>query len=391
MAEKDDKMSMTDEDDFDIGALKTGKKEEELEKSDEKEKVDEEKKDEGKEKVDEGKEKVDEGKKSSDKEDKDDKSKEKKDEKKNEEPEDLFVDKDDKKEGKRKTLKEIGKKLDVDLEKDDDDEEFERKIAEKLAKSRQDVNLDGYSDDAKALIKHLNENGGDVESFFTNKNIIGLQSVLSLDAETKVSQVRYNELIEAGKTPQEAQETLDTEMKAMSTREIKDMADDIDLQAKKLIQTEVKKMVGDKELKVAATRQQQEAATLQERTNLRNFINKQDTFLGIKLSEEAKKSILRDIDTGNFDKVLKESPEMQKFSAYMLSKHGGKILKKIEASVDEANRAGYNKAQKKATDALHKVDDGGGSSSKGGSGHESDSKKSGDKGSRPGWKNDEIE
>lgn len=273
--------------------------------------------------------------------------------------EDIFSDekKSDDNKGRKRTLKEIGKKLEIDLTADDDDEEFETKLAEKLSKSRQEINLDGFSDDAKALIKHLNENKGDVESFFTNKNIIGLQSVLSLDPETKVRNVRVNELMSSGKTKAQALETVEAEFKEMSTREIKDMADDIDQQAKKLIQSEVKKMVGDKELKAAALRQQEEARIANERTKLKNYIEKQESFLGLKLTSDAKRAIERDIENGEFDKLLSQNPEQQKFAAYMFGKHGAKILKKINATVSESNRKGFNAATKKAVDALHKTDD----------------------------------
>jgi hypothetical protein len=347
-----------EDDDFEFGTkdLSTSKSEETKEDKEEEEK-DETKKEEVESKSDEEKsddDKSDEESSEDEKEDKEDKEEDK--EKKEEKEEDLFVEKSESSDKKR-TLKEIGKKFDLDLEKEDDDEEFEAKLSEKLSKSRQEVNLDGYSDDAKALIKHLNENDGDVESFFTNKNIISLQSVLSLDAETKVRNVRLNELQSEGKTKAVAIEIVDTELKEMSTREIKDEADNIDSQAKKLIQAEVKRMVGDKELKAVADREKQTLLAQQERTKLKSYIEKQDNFLGLKLSVEAKKNIIKDIDSGDFDKLLNTNQEEQKFATYMLGKHGSKILKKIDATISESNRKGFNAATKKAVDALHKTDD----------------------------------
>ena len=358
--------TVDEEDDFDFGpgSLKTGKKEEESEESKDKDSKEEEKeeKEEKEEEKKEDKSKEKEDDKNSDEVDDEDeavKKEDKKEEKKDIEEEDLFAEKESTEENKsrKRTLKEIGKKFDLDLTADDDDSEFEEKLADKLSKSRQEINLDGFSDDAKALIKHLNENKGDVESFFTNKNIIGLQSVLSLDPETKVRNVRVNELMGSGKTKAQAVETVDNEFKEMSTREIKDMAEDIDQQAKKLIQNEVKKMVGDKELKAAAIREQEQAKVAADRSKLKGYIDKQDTFLGLKLSPEAKKAIVRDIENGEFDKLLSQNPEQQKFAAYMFGKHGAKILKKIDTTISESNRKGFNVATKKAVDALHKTDD----------------------------------
>jgi len=383
--ENDDKKKIQDieDDDFDLGILNSGKKEE---KAGGEEKA-EEGKEEGKEEKKDSKSEEDKGEKKEEKEEKKEEGKEEEEGKEKEEKEDdidIFAE-TERKESKR-SLKEVAKNLDVDLEKEDDVTEFETKLKDKLSRSRQELNLDGYSDDAKALIKHLNENEGNVESFFTNKNIIGLQGVLSLDPEAKVKNVRINELMQEGKSHDEATKTVDDEFKEMSTREIKDMAYDIDQQATKLIQDEVKKIVGDRELKIIAEKEKKETSLKLERSNLKNFIDKQESFLGLKLSSEAKRSILKDIDDGNFDRVLSENSEMSKFSSYMLRKYGDKILKKIESTVSESNRKGYNSALKKSTDALHKVDNELGESK---SGHETTKKVS--SGGKAKWSNDEIE
>jgi hypothetical protein len=279
----------------------------------------------------------------------------KKDKNENDQEDDIFSDL--KEETKRNgSLKELGKKFDITLEKDDESE-FETKMNEKISKARQEVNLDGFSPDAKVLIKHLNENGGDVESFFTNKNIISLQSVLSLDAETKVRNVRIGEIQESGKSKTEAQQILDQEMKGMSTRELKDMADDIDIQAKKLIQTEVKKIVGDRESKISEENARLEATAKKERNDLISYIEKQDNFLGLKLTAEAKKTFIKDINNGEFDKILKTNPHEKKFSTYMMGKFGDKITKKLNSMISESNREGFNKATQKQLDALHKTED----------------------------------
>jgi hypothetical protein len=386
----DNKKVVEEEDDFTFGTkdLKTGKgspSETEVIEEEKEEKEEKEDKDEKEEK-----DEKDESETSEDDYNEDTSDEKKGDEKKSKkvEEEDLFAEKteEEKKEGRKRTLKEIGKKFDLDLTADDDDDEFETKLSDKLSKSRQEVNLDGFSDDAKALIKHLNENEGDVESFFTNQNIIGLQSVLSLDAETKVRNVRLNELVGAGSTKADALATIEEEFKEMSTREIKDLAGDIDDQAKKLIQTEVKKMVGDKELKAAANRQQQEQRVIQDRTKLKGYVEKQEAFLGLKLSSEAKKTILRDIDNGEFDKLLNTNPEEQKFAAYMLGKHGAKILKKIDSTISEQNRKGFNAATKKSIDALHNIDDNLGSKK---SGHQPAKKVQ--TGNRPRYNSEDIE
>lgn len=371
-----------EEDDFTFGELSTGKsasagKEEEVFEEDKTEKPEEpvaetEKKEEKEEKV-EASEDKDEAKPAETEVE--------------EENVDIFSEKDEPQTEKKISLKSIAKDFDLDLEKDDDETEFKTKFSEKLEKSKQEFKLDGYSDGAKAIIKHLNENGGNIESFFQNPAIASMQSVLALDAETKVRNVRLQEVIAEGKTKTEAIKIVDEELKSWGTREIKDLASDIDDQAKNLINEEVKKIVGDQELKAAAQRQKIEQQTIIERTNLKSFIDKQDNFLGLGLTPEAKKLILRDIDNGTFDKVLNQNPESVKFSSYMFSKYGAKIMKKISDTLSETNRKGYNAATRKALDALHKTEETVGSAK---TGH-APPKKDTSSGNKPKWSSEDFE
>jgi hypothetical protein len=382
------------EDDFEFGEIKTEVKDKEPKEEEDKTDIDESgeesKKEEDKDQL-KDKDKTEKDK-SSEEEDKTEESEDKEGKKEKEEEEelDIFLEKKEEGAGKGRTsLKELAKKFDVDIEKEDDEDEFKTKVSEKIARSRQEFNLDGYSEGAKAVIKHLNENGGDLDSFFLNKQIASMQSVLSLDPETKVRNVRISEVIGEGKTEKEAEEVVNDELKELSTREIKDLATDIDDQAKKLINKEVSKIIGNQEIKVAEQRQKKEQETILSRTNLKSFIEKQDNFLGFELTTEAKKLILRDIDNGTFDKVVTGNPEQIRFASYMYSKYGTKIVKKINSTLAEQGRKSFNDATRKHLDTLHKVDvDGTGT--KKSSGHESTDKGS-KGGSKPGWKNEDFE
>jgi uncharacterized protein YoaH (UPF0181 family) len=383
------------EDDFDFGDLKTGKEVAEIDNENE-DKAD----DKGAEEVSDEIKGKDEksGAAEDDKEDTEvidketevKKGEEKKGDEKvaDEEDEDIdiFAEKEETPADKKISLKKLAKELDVDLEKDDDEVEFKTKFSDKLEKSKQEFKLDGYSDDAKAVIKHLNENGGNIDSFFTNPAIASMQSVLALDPETKVRNVRIQEVMATGVTKQEAITTVDEELKDWGTRQIKDLASDIDDQAKGIINNEIKKIIGDQELKSQAERVRKETEALSQRTNLKGFIEKQDNFLGLGLTPEAKKLILRDIDNGNFDKVLSSNPEQIKFASYMFSKYGSKIMSKISSSLNEQNRKGHNAATRKALDALHKVGDEGGQRK---TGHQATGKDQ-DSGNKPKWTDEDF-
>jgi len=274
--------------------------------------------------------------------------------------EDLFasefkeVNKDSESEKGSFDLKSLATEFEVEAETP---EQLKTAIKEKIESAKKEIKLDGYSPDAQSIIKHLNDNDGKIDDFFNNKEIVSLQSVVGLNPNEKVLYVRTNELIRSGLSADKAAEQAEEELSELSTREIKDRADGIDNQAKELINVEVKKIVGDREALIAKERAKKEAVVKQEVDNLKNFVNSQDEFMGIKLSPVAKQNIVREIESGTFDEIANESPEKSKFTAYMLAKFGPKILDTYKKQASEQNRKGHNAAIDKSVSALHKTKD----------------------------------
>ena len=93
----------------------------------------------------------------------------------------------------------------------------------------------------------------------------------------------------------------------------------------------------------------------EEKSVLRNYVQNQDQFLGIKLGPKAKAQILSDIKTGRFDLVANEKPEASKFFAYMVTRFGKRIIDNFTKEKSEANREGYNSGIDKGKKALHKT------------------------------------
>lgn len=293
--------------------------------------------------------------------------KEGEDDKKEDDDFDLFLD-DDKKtsDDKKVSFKKLASGLDIELD-NDDEQEFTTKIKDKIDKSRQEFNLDDYPDDAKKIINHLKNNGGKLEDFFNNKNIAALQGVINLPAEDKVRQVRINELRGAGIAADKAREQADAEIEELSQRELKNMADKIDDDANKLISQEITSIVGDR--KAAAEKERQKAIerTKEEVKVLTRHIESQKEFLGIPLTDKAKQSILRDVESGAFDDIANKSPASSKFAAYMLAKFGDRINDHLKKSGSAQNRKGYNAATDKHLSALHQTKD---SAKQQGTGHQ---------------------
>ncbi len=233
-------------------------------------------------------------------------------------------------------------------------EEFKTKITEKIEGAKQEFKLDKYSADAQSIIKHLNENEGKIEDFFTNKNIASLQSVIGLGNEEKVLYVRTGELTDKGMNAEEARTQASEEVQELGTRELKDIADKIDTDAKGLISKEVESIVGEREKLASKQRLTKETSVKKEVDNLVSFVNSQENFMGIEMTPKAKENIVREIESGKFDEIANQSPAESKFAAYMISRYGKKIVSSFLNNASEQNRKGYNAAVDKATGALHK-------------------------------------
>lgn len=251
-------------------------------------------------------------------------------------------------------FKALANEFEIEAETKDD---FKSKIAEKIEKAKQEFKIDNFSPDAQSVIKHLNENEGKIEDFFTNESIASLQSVLAMAPETKVLSVRVNELMSTGLKQEEATERAEEEIADLATRELKDMADKIDQDAKKLISQEVVHIVGEREKIVQKQKEVQQQKLQKEVTTLKNYVSSQEEFMGIKLTPTAKQNIVREIETGVFDSIADKTPEASKFAAYMIAKFGSKIVDNFVNKSAEKNREGYNAATEKHVNALHKTKD----------------------------------
>lgn len=260
-----------------------------------------------------------------------------------------------KKSGEVKTsYKPLATDLGIELE-NDTSEEFKAKVNQKIENAKQEFKLDGYSDEAKALVKHLKDNDGKVEDFLNNKDIISLQGVKNLDPEQKVLFVRTNELTRTGLSQDKAQEQAAMEVEEMSARDLKNRSNEIDTEADGLISKEIRKITGDREVFVAAEREKIVTKTKAEITQLKSYVSSQTEFFGIELSDKAKQSIIHDIESGVFDDIANKSPESSKFTAYMVRKFGKSIMDTLNKKSAEQNRTGYNAATEKSLNALHKT------------------------------------
>ena len=279
-----------------------------------------------------------------------------KEEKKAEDEVDFFADDEPVKEEVKPTfdVKDLAKEFEIEAE---DVNDFKAKINEKIEKSKQEFKLDSLSPDAQAIVRHVNENGGTLDDFFTNPEIADLQGVIAMDAEDKaiyVTSLNY----QSGKdklSPEEAQEKAEEDIKALSTRQIKDIADKVDENARNMIKSSVDKIVGERAKIVEQQRQKEQVRVQQEIAKIEKYVTDQADFLGLPLTAKATANIVQDIRSGKFDEIANTDPVKAKFTAYMFNKYGDKLNDTIKSKLSEANRTGYNAAIDKSLETLHKT------------------------------------
>ena len=279
------------------------------------------------------------------------------DDKSGEKKEDFFAPDDDGEKGDetgkdKVSYKPLAKEFGIELE-NDTQEELTKKVNEKLEASKLEFKLDGYSDQARSLIKYLNEDKGDIGSFLTNPTVSEMQGILNMEPEDKVRMIRMNEMKQEGKTEEQAITEYGEELDKMSVSDIRKMSDGIDKQAKDLRDQEIVKITGDKEVKMKTEKKTKATQVEKEKTVLKTFIQGQEDFLGIELTPKARAQILSDLETGKFDELVEKAPEASRFFAYMTNKYGSKIMENFSKGKKDAGRAGYNEGTDKQISALH--------------------------------------
>jgi hypothetical protein len=140
----------------------------------------------------------------------------------------------------------------------------------------------------------------------------------------------------------------------MPAQEIVRIATKIDDDVNKMIAAEINEIVGESEQAVEKNQLEETKQVSKRRESLKNYVQEQDNFLGLKLSDKAKQTIAKDIETGKFEEVVDLSDDEIRFAAYMIKRQGSKIGERFVKELAERGREGYNKGISKSTDKLHK-------------------------------------
>lgn len=390
--EKEDSAGGSDDDENSQGGESEGDSDADDKKDSEDDKTGEEKDDDKKKEDEEDKEDEENVKKSDEEGKKEEGDKEEGDKDEEEDDDEDFFDTlvDDSKSGDedKSDYSRIAKDLDLEYEEGEDpsDQElFQQKIQKRIDDAKQEFDLSQYDETTQSFIKFMNDGNADnITDVFADDKISQLQSAIAMNPEEKVGIVLRNELQRSGLSGDELKEKVNERIEELSTREIKDYADKIDDNAKKGIEGRLKEIVGEHQKSKQQQEDQKQEQQKEQRKNFSNFVDRQDEFMGLKLTSKFKEAMKTANEQGKIDKVVNSTdPEVQ-YYAYMMKNFGRQIQRQIDKRVSEDARKSYNDSQKKHLDRLHRTKDGASSKS---SGHHKDNSDQEGK----GWAIEDIE
>jgi len=237
--------------------------------------------------------------------------------------------------------------LGIELEDPKSRTEFVEKVNNQVKEAQKKVDLSGYGEPTKKLISHLESGNADLATFFNNPKITQFNHFLTQTPEDKFAQVRASQLSKDGLEHDEIEAKIDEELENMSTRELKDQVDKFDQNIITARNSEIETIVGNEETRFSEAKTKAEATVKEEQNQLVQYVEKQEDFMGIPLSEANRKGIVNAIRNGSFDLAVEKSPAASKFNAFMLSRFGDKFMEQITEASKKSGDEGYRRGLKK--------------------------------------------
>ena len=272
--------------------------------------------------------------------------------------EDDDPDSKDKDKGVVKTIdyKSIAKNLGLTLEDEITElteDAFVEKVKEKIESSKEKFNYQHIPEDTLDVVKFFAEEGGTVADLLTDHDVVLAEVYLSMDSEAKFVKFQSEQLIRAG---------FDEESAAGRAQELWDQKSEKDqAQAIKQIDTNILafknqaiKEVVDRRKEIVAKEKSKAVVKAQaEKTQMIGVVKGMSEFMGMPIPKEVNDQIVRQIENGNFDKVLNSSTAKARVNAYMMEKFGKQILETQKKILGDTSRASYNNGVQKLIDKNH--------------------------------------
>lgn len=242
--------------------------------------------------------------------------------------------------------------FDLDIE-ENNSESFKKALDARMEESKKEFRINDFNPEVQKVIKHLNENGGSLADFLNNEKIVSYQAFLEKSPEEKYGSVREAQLLKEGKTQEEVEETIESELENFSTKQLRDITDNYDESIRGLWKQEVERITDEREQYIQKEKQKTMLDAEQERSSLKTLVDKTESILGVKLTDKGRQIIKSEIDSGRFDQIVDKNPGASKLFAYFMTKYGDSFLQKMEQRISDQKREGYNEAINKSHSELH--------------------------------------
>lgn len=248
----------------------------------------------------------------------------------------------------------FGKTFELDLA-DNKLETFQAGINGKIDAAKKETDLSDFTPEAQSLIKHLQDNNGDMLTFLENPALREMNNFLEMSDVEKYTSVEEEKMRAQGKDNEEIQEQIETDLKGLNTMDLKKIIEKYDTEVLNRKQELVAGIVKKREDYIAEQTTAEKTQSTEEKTGLKKLIDETASFRGYPISQEVRTQMKSMVDSEDFLKVLDKDVAKAQLYAFLDIQFGGRIQEHIDTKLTSASRDGYNTGVLKKTGDLHNI------------------------------------
>lgn len=216
-----------------------------------------------------------------------------------------------------------------------------------IAAAKQKFDLSNQSEQVIAVVEHLNAHG-DLMDFYSNPTIREADRFLALSNEQKFTEVNMDSLIRGGMEESEAKTLTAERLSSMSEEDLKKLVEGYDNEIKAIRNIEINRVSSKSKEFRERNKLNSDRIAQAERDSIIKMVEKMDSYRGLKISPEAKTSIIDAIKSGRFLDVINKSSAQAKLTAFMELQFGAKIDARIKDT--KTGKTDYKRGFQKAAE-----------------------------------------
>lgn len=220
--------------------------------------------------------------------------------------------------------------------------------------AKKEFKLEEQSEEVRSVITHL-KNHGNLMDFYADQTLREYDRFISLSPADKYLEVSIEKLVSGGIEPEEAENIATKNLELKSEEDLKALDKQYTDQINKFREQRITQITSKTKEFAEKNNLILEQKAKAERDSMKKIVQKMETYRGKQLSENAKASIIKAIDSGVFEKKLNSDMARAKIIAFFELTFSDKIGNKNE--IIEANNKGYKAGFNKVADKVFSKDD----------------------------------